>query len=154
MLRDAMRIMTRPGESALVLTTSALGPYPMQLQLGVRPGSRFAWLPLLAMFYPHGDVIGCNYRKWGEGLPAERRLLEDLAADIRERKPVFIAIESYDAQAMRVGCTPHEWARQSGLVERAMDNYVQLPPATGFELWKIRGGRPVPGLETAALALQ
>jgi len=146
-LRDAMRIMTRPGESALVLSTSALGPYPMQLQLGVRPGSRFAWLPLLAMFYPQGDQSGCNYRKWGEGRPAERRLLEDLAADIAERKPVFIAIESYDSQAMRIGCTPHEWARQSGLLERAMSNYVPLPPAVGFELWKIRGGRPVPGLE-------
>lgn len=152
MLRDAMGVMTRPGESALVLTTSALGPYPMQLQLGVRPGSRFAWLPLLAMFYPQGDVAGCNYRKWGEGLPAERRLLEDLAADIRERKPVFIAMESYDSQAMRIGCTPNEWARQSGLVERAMGDYVPLPPATGFELWGIRGGRPVPGLEAAAAA--
>lgn len=152
MLRDAMRIMTRPGESALVLTTSALGPYPMQLQLGVRPGSRFAWLPLLAMFYPQGDVSDCHYRKWGEGLPAERRMLEDLATDIRERKPVFIAMESYDSQALRVGCTPNEWARQSGLVERAMSNYVPLPPATGFELWKIRGGRPVPGLDAEAPA--
>jgi len=154
MLRDAMRVMTRPGESALVITTSALGPYPMQLQLGVRPGSRFAWLPLLAMFYPHGELAGCNYRKWGEGRPAERRLLEDLTADIRERKPVFIAIESYDAQAMRIGCTPHEWARQSGLLERAMGNYVQLPPATGFELWEIRGGHPVPGVAAAASTLR
>lgn len=149
-LRDALRIMTRPGERVLILTTSALGPYPMQLQLGVRPGSRFAWLPLLAMFYPQGEASGCTYRKWGEGLPAERRMLEDLTADIRERKPVLIAIESYEAQAMRLGCTPHEWARESGLIDRAFGDYLPLPPAPGFELWGIRGGRPVPGLESAA----
>ncbi|HWA77710.1 MAG TPA: hypothetical protein VG937_35485 [Polyangiaceae bacterium] len=148
-LRDALRIMTRPGEAALILTTSALGPYPMQLQLGVRPGSRFAWLPLLPMFYPQGEASGCAYRKWGEGLPAERRLLQDLTADIRERKPVFIAIESQEAQAMRIGCTPLEWARESGFIERAMGDYVPLPPAPGFELWGIRGGRQVPGLESA-----
>jgi hypothetical protein len=62
---------------------------------------------------------------------------------------VFIAIESQEAQAMRIGCTPLEWARESGFIERAMGDYVPLPPAPGFELWGIRGGRQVPGLESA-----
>jgi hypothetical protein len=137
-LRRAVQSMTRPGEAAIILSTGALGPYPMQLQFGVRPGSRFAWVPLLAMFYPQGTDYGCTYRKWGEGLPAERQLLEDIATDIRVRRPVLIAAEAENAQAMRLGCTPSGWLRESGLLERAMGEYVPSPEVPGFLIWALR----------------
>ena len=142
-LRRAVQVMTRPGESVLIVSTSVLGPYPMQLQLGVRSGSRFAWNPFLGMFYPDGPTHGCTYRKWGQGLPAERQVLEDLTADIRARKPVLIAAQSQSLQAMRPGCSPSEWLQKSGLLERAMADYMPLPTAPGFDIWGLRS-RPLP----------
>jgi len=142
-LRRAVQVMTRPGESVLIVSTSVLGPYPMQLQLGVRSGSRFAWNPFLGMFYPDGPKHSCTYRKWGEGLPAERQVLEDLAADIRARKPVLIAAQNQSQQAIRPGCTPSEWLQKSGLFERAMGDYTPLPQAAGFDVWGLKS-RPLP----------
>jgi hypothetical protein len=138
-LRSALEYTTRPGDSALILSTGTLGPYPLQLKLGVRPGSRFAWLPLLAMFYPAGAEFGCKYRVWGEGLPAERKLLEDLLFDIRERRPMVIVASSEESQALRPGCSVAAWLRESGLLARAMGDYVALPPGPDFQIWGLRG---------------
>jgi hypothetical protein len=138
-LRSALEYTTRPGDSALILSTGTLGPYPLQLKLGVRPGSRFAWLPLLAMFYPAGAEFGCHYRVWGEGLPAERKLLEDLLFDIHARRPTVIVASSEESQALRPGCSVAAWLRESGLLARAMTEYVALPPGPDFQIWGLRG---------------
>lgn len=138
-LEETLRASTKPGDPALVLTTSTLGPYPALLDLGLRSGSRFAWLPLLPMFYPSNGEFGCRYRKWGEGLPAERRLLDDLASDIRTRRPVVIIASDRDSQALRPGCSASAWAEASGLVARAMSVYQAEPPVPGFRVWRLPG---------------
>jgi hypothetical protein len=110
------------------------------------PGSRFAWLPVLAMLYPSGEGFSCNYRRWGSGQPYERRMLEQLQEDIRVRRPAVIVATKYDSQGLRPGCSVSEWLRESGLLERAMSEYERLPDGVNFEIWALPGAvRPRSG---------
>ena len=138
-LRSAVESTTLPGDPVLIVSTGVLGPYPLQLELQRPPGSRFAWLPMLPMFYPNGDSTDCVYRHWGEGRPAEQRVLEALKQDIQRRKPVLIAAESGEAGALRTGCTPSGWLTESGLLERAMQDYEPVAPVAGFDIWQRKG---------------
>jgi hypothetical protein len=138
-MRQVVQSNSRPGDSLGFIGTSAVGPYPMQLELGLHPASRFPWLPMLPMFYPaEGARYGCDYRHWGEGLPAERRTLEDLSADLQGSRPGLIVVEAGESGSMRPGCTASAWLSASGFVERAMTNYEQVAAMPGFVIWKRR----------------
>jgi hypothetical protein len=142
-MRQIVASNSRPGDSLAFIGTSAVGPYPMQLELGLHPASRFPWLPMLPMFYPaDGGRYGCEYRRWGAGLPAERRTLEDLSADLQRSRPGLIVVEAGESGSLRPGCTASAWLSASGFVERAMASYEQVAVVPGFAIWKRRAATP------------
>ena len=142
-LRQLVGSTARPGDRVQFIGASALGPYPMLLDLGLRPGSRFPWLQALPMFYPtDSSSTACEFRVWGAGRPAEQRVLDYLRQDFRRAPPSLVIAETFEGQTMRPGCTPRGWLEHSGFLEREMAEYDQIGNMYGFAIWRRRGAVP------------
>jgi hypothetical protein len=77
--------LTRPGDSVAVFAAEVNLPYPRLLELGLRPGSRYLWLfPPAMLRYGLAEALPRT--------PEEDQLLEELAVDLRVRKPALVLV--------------------------------------------------------------
>jgi hypothetical protein len=95
-LRQIVAQRTCPGDRVLVMATSVRPAYPMLLQLGCRPGSRYSTAGVVALIYagvrpPAGQP---SYRRYDEAPFEERRVLNEYRDDVKRYQPALIIVHN------------------------------------------------------------
>lgn len=148
----AIEERTRPGDPVMVVTTSILDAYPMLLQKDRRSGTRYTCMFPLAMTYwdPARPPVraGPLYRRRDEAPTEERRFLDELAADVRTRKPKLIAVWAWPGcQGCPLDFVILDYLRFNGFIDEAIaPGYVDIGQDGPFRFFvpKPPPGHPPP----------
>ncbi len=142
-LRRIIENRTEPGDRVLIVATSVRPAYPMLLQLGRKPGSRYLCSFPIAMFYgdrderPPGEPI---YRRWKDAPAEEQRFLTELRDDVDRLQPRLIIIPDFPGGLGVPEAFNHfDYLTYSGWAEEGLRSYRQLP---GPEGWRVFERRP------------
>lgn len=133
-----VRERSRPGDRVLVVATTAEPAYPLLLQTGRRPGSRYLYCFPIALCYAGAQPPkpgGSLYRNPSQQPAEEVQFLGELKDDIATRQPRLVIVQnSAHCPALPEGFNPFDYLVRAGLVENALELYEELP---GPEGWKV-----------------
>lgn len=94
-LAQAIEELSRRDDAVLVISPAVGASYPMLLQLGRKPATRFANIFWIGMLYPNTKTAPDGefpYRSQGQATPEEALLLGELAEDIHTFRPTLVVI--------------------------------------------------------------
>ncbi len=120
---------SEPGDAILFLDTDILPQHPTLLELGRRPGSRYYGnLFTLPMLYRGARTTAAGFPyHLGAAMPEEeRRLLNELAEDVRRFAPRIVFIPTGPAMALPPGFSILQWLNATGWTARALAAYAPL----------------------------
>jgi len=139
----AIEARTEPGDAVLFVSTSAPPAFPLLVQTGRRPGSRYLISFPIPMFYDGatpGAAGAPRYHRLADASPEERQFLRELAEDISTLRPVAILI---DAQPGCQACPPQfsvlDYLEYSGALAGAMGDYREVAKLSTFVVYARRG---------------
>lgn len=139
-LRRTVEQQTRPGDRVLVICTSARPAYPMLLQMGRKPGSRYLCSFPLAFFYAGMESAKAPvYRRRGEAPPEERQFLDELQDDVARLRPRLIVIQNESGSlGLFRGFNTFEYLVHSGWTEAALTAYREVPGPKGWKVFALQ----------------
>jgi len=124
-LRRIVETHSQPGEAVMLVATSVRPAYPMLLQLERKPGSRYPCCFPIAFFNHGGDLDG-----------AQRRLLDELAEDVRQRDPRLIIIADFPGgQGLPPSFNHFDYLNESGWIDRSLHAYSEIPSPDGWRVF-------------------
>ena len=143
-LREIVQQDSQPDDRVLVVATSAGPAYPLLLQTGRRPGSRYLYSFPIALFYAGVKPAKAGrslYRDRSEAPAEELQFLAELKDDVAQRRPRLIIIQdSSHCAGLREGFNPFDYLVYAGWVDEVLEPYRELP---GPEGWKVFARRVV-----------
>ncbi len=166
-LQRIVQTHSAPGDRVLIVASSVRPAYPMLLQLGRKPGSRYLCSFPVAFFYAEekrGQVqfagtaqrraptrsvgrrtnwtcplFSTTYRDYADASDGERQFLDELADDVAQLQPRLVIIHDRPGWlGLPDGFNMFDYLEQAGWAKRALDNYQELPAPRG---WKVFGQR-------------
>ena len=152
----AIAARSDPGDAVLFLDTDVVPQHPTLLELGRRPGSRYYGnLFTLPMLYrgARATASGFPYHE-GAAMPEEeRRLLNELAEDVRQFAPRIVFVPTGPAMALPPGFSILEWLNASGWTARALAAYAPLAQVGNHLMFVRRADLPaaVPAARPSSL---
>ena len=148
---------SEPGDAVLFLDTDILPQHPTLLELGRRPGSRYYGnLFTLPMLYrgARATAAGFPYHT-GAAMPEEeRRLLDELAEDVRRFDPSIVFVPTGPAMALPPGFRILEWLNATGWSARALAAYAPLAQVGSHLMFVRHADLPAPGPAARPARLQ
>jgi hypothetical protein len=134
---------TEPNDRVLVIATTASPAYPLLLQTGRRPGSRYLYTFPMAYLYAHTPPPRGNrpiYRQREDAPTEEQQFLKELEDDVLRRKPELILVQdSEGCIGLPDGFNPYNYLVYTGWTEKPLKSYHEL---TGFDGWKVFARNP------------
>lgn len=137
-LRQIVLQHSQPDDRVLVVATSTQPAYPLLVQTGRRPGSRYLCSFPIAFFYARTKPAkgGAAIYRRGDNAPAEeQQFLAELADDVARRQPRLIVVQDSPGWlGLPARFNTFEYLAQVGWVEKALAPYREL---RGPEGWKV-----------------
>jgi hypothetical protein len=155
-LRQIIQQRTQPRDRVLVVATSVRPAYPMLLQTGRKPGSRYLCCFPIALCYAgveaRGDCLDFRvsengtvpfevtpnrpiYRRRHDAPPEEQRFLDELGEDVGRFRPRLIIVQDGSGWlGLPAGFNTFEYLVDSGWAKEALAPYGELPSPAG---WKV-----------------
>ncbi len=138
-LYKAVDRYTQPGDSVLFIDTGVAPAYPMIMQLGLVPASRYlvsAPVPLCYEVDKHHSRKEFQYHKLAEMSKLESTFLRDLFSDIEKRAPILIAIKSNEhPQACPREFRMLDYLKQYDYFSYIESHYTATEELNGFQLF-------------------
>lgn len=138
-LREIIEQSTQPNDRVLVVATSADSAYPLLLQTGRRPGSRYLYSFPIRCVYATPSALNKEqplYRHGNEAPIEERQFLADLDEDVIRRPPKLIVVED---RSKLVGLPDEfntfDYLKYNGWVDKTLTLLYRQRPAP--EGWKV-----------------
>jgi hypothetical protein len=140
-LRKVVLASTESGDRVLVIAATPEAAYPMLVQTGRRPGSRYLYSFPIAFTYsrvipkPNRPI----YRKTEDAPLEERQFLRELGDDVARRKPQLIAIESGPTNtALPKTFTVFDYLAYVGWTDQISQAYEGIPSPEGWRIYERR----------------
>ncbi len=134
-LRQIVEEHTSAGDRVLIVATSVRPAYPMLLQTGRMPGSRYLCSFPVAFFY----ADGASYRHYKDASPEERQFLDELADDVARLRPRLIIVHDRPGWlGLPENFNTFDYLAYSGWTARALATYRQLPGPDGWKVFEAR----------------
>lgn len=131
--------MTQTGDTVLFIDTSVVPAYPMMMQLGLLPASRYLQSLPVALAYEdekHDDGRKLPYHSASEMSNLEAAFLRDMFADIQTSTPILIAIKSDEhPQACPKNFRMLDYLRQYPSFKYVEEHYDAIEEIDGFRLF-------------------
>jgi hypothetical protein len=140
-LRRIVEQRSQPGDRVLVVANSVRPAYPMLVQLGRRPGSRYLGCPI-GLFYADREPTADQplYRRQEEAPAEERRFLDELREDVERLQPKLIIVNASPGWlGLPKDFNTFEYLIYSGWAEQSLKPYREV---SGPEGWKVFERRP------------
>jgi hypothetical protein len=142
-LRQIVQQRTKPADRVLVVATSARPAYPLLLQTGRLPGSRYLCAFPIALFYADAKSAKASrfvYRRRWEAPAEERQFLNELEEDVVRLQPRLIVVhDSAGWQGLPKGFNTLEYLVYCGWIQDAVTPYYrELPSPEGWRVFERR----------------
>ncbi len=140
-LRRIVAERTRPGDRVLVMATSVRPAYPMLLQLGCRPGSRYSTAGVVALVYagvqpPTGPAA---YHRHGEATAEERRVLDEYRDDVSRYQPRLILVNNAPGWfGLPDNFNMFDYLVYCGWAGECLKDYREVPGPKGWKVFERR----------------
>jgi hypothetical protein len=139
-LRQVVEQYSQPNDRVLVVATSADAAYPLLLQMGRRPGSRYLYSFPITCVYTEAAQPKANpslYRRGRDSPIEERQFLSELEDDVViRRQPQLIVIQDRSKLAgLPEDFNTFDYLRYCGWTDRAL--LLLYREQSGPEGWKV-----------------
>ncbi len=125
---------SREGDPVLMISTEVVPAYPMLAQMRRPPGSRFFWFYWIPMVQQGVGLPGANAAQ------LEARYLEQLAQDIRTRRPPLILVAKGPCWNCPQSSTVYGYLKDKGFYEHGMYGYAERDARAGMAIFLPRNG--------------
>ena len=137
---QAISELSNKDDAVLVISPAVGASYPMLLQLGRKPATRFANIFWIGMLYPDAKTTPAGefpYRSEEQAGPEETRLLGELAEDVTSFRPALVVIpnESY-CHGCPTGFNVLRYLEKIGFMEKLLKEYGLVRTLPKFNIYK------------------
>ncbi len=138
-LRRVVAEHTHPGDRVLMLATSTRPAYPMLVQLGCRPSSRYTGAMQFAFLYFGAHSTGDRpiYHRYDEASAEERRSLDEFRDDVKQYQPRLIVINDTPGWfGLPKEFNLFEYFVYCGWTKQSLKGYREVPAPKGWKVFE------------------